>query len=88
MSVTTAIAIYFLIWWVTLFAILPFGVRAAGESKEVPGADPGAPVLPRILLKLVWNTVVSGVIFGLLYWVYANRIVTLDDLSRWLGLPF
>lgn len=88
MSVTTAIAIYFLIWWVTLFAILPFGVRPAGESKEVPGADPGAPILPRILAKLTWNTAVSGVIFGLLYWIYTSGLVTLDDLGRWLGLPF
>ena len=27
MDSPTAIAIYFLIWWVVLFAVLPFGVR-------------------------------------------------------------
>lgn len=88
MSLTTALAIYFLIWWITLFAVLPFGVRAQHESDGMaPGTDPGAPVMSRILVKLVWNTVVSGIIFGLCYAVYVNRLVTLDDLVRWLGMP-
>ena len=32
MATTTAIAIYFLIWWIVLFAVLPWGVRAQGEE--------------------------------------------------------
>lgn len=87
MSLTTAVAIYFLIWWITLFAVLPFGVRAQHEGEMAPGTDPGAPVVSRILVKLVWNTVVSGIIFGLGYVVYVNRLVTLDDLVRCLGMP-
>ena len=39
---STAIAIYFLIWWIVLFAVLPWGVRAQGEDSP-PGTDPGAP---------------------------------------------
>ena len=42
MSVTTGLAIYFLIWWVTLFAVLPFGVRSQHEAETAPGTDPGA----------------------------------------------
>ena len=86
MSLTTAFAIYFLIWWVTLFAILPFGVRAPTEDEIVPGTDPGAPVASRMLTKLLWNTVISGIIFGLFYWVYVNRLITLEDMIRWLRL--
>jgi predicted secreted protein len=87
-SVTTAIAIYFLIWWITLFAVLPFGVRSQHEGGDmVPGSDPGAPILPRLLWKLFWTTIVSGVIFGILYVVYVNKLVTLDDLLRLFGMP-
>ena len=87
MSVTTAVAIYFLIWWITLFAVLPFGVRAQHESEMAPGTDPGAPVVSRMLMKLLWTTIVSSAIFGLCYVVYVNRLVTLEDLVRWLGMP-
>lgn len=86
MSVTTAAAIYFLIWWVTLFAVLPFGVRPPHEEERVPGTDPGAPVAARILAKLGWTTLIASVIFALCYVVYVNRIVTLEDMIRWFGL--
>jgi len=34
MAIATAIAIYFLIWWIVLFAVLPWGVRAQGENEQ------------------------------------------------------
>jgi predicted secreted protein len=87
MPVTTAIAIFFLIWWVVLFAVLPWGVRSQQEGGEiVPGTDPGAPAIPRLLRKLVWTTGVSAVIFAVFYVVYVNRLVTLDGLVRLVGL--
>lgn len=87
MSIATGLAIYFILWWVVLFAVLPFGVRSQQESGEVaPGSDPGAPALPRLLRKLVWTTIVSGVVFALGYVVYAYRLIALDDLAALLGM--
>ena len=87
MPVTTAIAIFFLIWWVVLFAVLPWGIRSQQEGGEiVPGTVPGAPAIPRLLRKLVWTTGVSAVIFAVCYVVYVNRLVTLDGLVRLVGL--
>ena len=85
MQITTAIAIYFLIWWLTLFAVLPWGVRAQGPDSP-PGTDPGAPVLPRLVSKLIWTTIVSTAIFAICAYLYVNRIVTLDDMARWMGV--
>jgi predicted secreted protein len=84
MSWTTGFAIYFLIWWLTLFAVLPFGVTSQHEAETVPGTDPGAPVLPRILSKLIWTTLVAAVIFAILAIVYTYRLIGLDDIP---GLP-
>ena len=57
MSASTVIAIYFLIWWVTLLAVLPWGVRNQEESGEVaPGTDPGAPAVHRVWSKLGWTS--------------------------------
>jgi predicted secreted protein len=86
MSVTTAIAIYFLIWWVTLFAVLPFGVRSQGEQGEiVAGTDPGAPAVPRLLEKLAWTTLVATIVFGICAVLYLKGLVTLAGLSGVLG---
>ena len=46
MAVATAIAIYFLIWWVVLFAVLPWGVRAQGEEAARRAPIPARRVSP------------------------------------------
>ena len=87
MSIFTAVAIYFVIWWVVLFAVLPWGVRSQHESGEMtPGTDPGAPVLPDIKRKLVWTTIVATVVSAAWFVVYVYRLVTLDQLAGWLGM--
>jgi predicted secreted protein len=86
-SIFTALAIYFVIWWIVLFAVLPWGVRSQHESGEMtPGTDPGAPVLTNLKLKLVGTTVVAGVVFAAWFVVYVNRLITVDQLAAWLGL--
>jgi predicted secreted protein len=87
-SLTTAIAVYFLIWWVVLFAVLPFGVRSQHESGEAmtPGSDPGAPAIPAIWRKLAWTTVAATVIFALCAVVYSYRLVTIDGLAALIGM--
>jgi predicted secreted protein len=80
-------AIYFITWWVVLFAVLPFGIRSQHEDGEyTPGTDPGAPVATGFKMKLVWTTVVTTVIFGAFYTAYVTRIVTIDDLATLWGL--
>ena len=86
MAVSTAIAVYFLIWWIVLFAVLPWGVRAQGED-GAPGTDPGAPAVPHLARKLVWTTLVATLVFAVCAYVYVNALITLDDLARWLGMP-
>jgi predicted secreted protein len=86
MPVTTAAALFFLIWWVVLFAVLPWGVRRQDEAGEVaPGTDPGAPAVPYLARKLVWTTVVSLAIFAACYVAYVERLVTLEGLTRPFG---
>jgi predicted secreted protein len=87
LSWTTALAIYFILWWIVLFAVLPWGVRSQADAGEVvPGSDPGAPAIAAIGAKLIGTTVASAVIFALLYAAYVTRIVTLDDLGTLWGL--
>ena len=87
MSLTTAIAIYFIIWWTVLFAVLPWGVRSQEESGAVArGTDPGAPAIPEVWRKLVWTTVVATLVFIVCVVVYSYRLVTLDSLIDLLGM--
>jgi predicted secreted protein len=87
MSVSTSFAVFFIIWWVVLFAVLPWGIRSQAETGEVvPGSDPGAPALPKLKSKLVWTTLVSAIVFAAFQVIYRYRLVGLDDLATLWGL--
>ena len=87
MSAITSLAIFFIIWWVVLFTVLPWGIRSQVESGDVvPGSDPGAPAVPKLKSKLVWTTLVSLVMFAAFEVVYRYKLVSLDDLASLFGL--
>ena len=88
MAWSTAAAIYFLIWWLVLFCTLPIGVRNAAEDGVVveAGNDPGAPTVIGMKFKLILTTIVSAVVFAILWVIYVNRLVSLEDLGTLWGL--
>jgi len=87
MSLPTAIAIYFIIWWIVLFAVLPFGVRSQQESGAVTrGTDPGAPTIPKLRSKLIWTTIVAAIVFAIWQVAYSYRLIPLDQIAAILGV--
>lgn len=81
MSLASALAVYFVIWWIVLFAVLPWGVRAQHEDETmVPGSAESAPVRPLLLRKALATTVLAAIVFGLFYGVVTRRWITLDDV--------
>ena len=81
MPLASALATFFLIWWITLFAVLPWGIRSQHEGGEMaPGTDPGAPTQSRLGWKLLWTTVVASLLFAAFYYVYSRHLLTLDGL--------
>jgi predicted secreted protein len=84
---TTILAIYFIIWWLVLFTVLPWGIRSQHEHGDVvPGTDPGAPALTGMRIKLVWTTAIASVIFAAFYWAYVNKAIDFENLVTLWGL--
>ncbi|MFM9974703.1 MAG: DUF1467 family protein [Beijerinckiaceae bacterium] len=86
MQIGSGIAIFFIIWWLTLFAVLPFGARSQHEAGEiVPGSDPGAPASARMSRVFLITTLVAAVLFAVFWLVYVMNVLELaviDDLRR------
>lgn len=72
----THLAVYFVIWWITLFAVLPFGVRT--EDSVVLGNDAGAPKQSRIGLKLVINTFVALAVWFVVFLIDRYDLIRLQ----------
>jgi len=70
------IAIYLVIWWIVLFAVLPFGVKPAREGEL--GHDSGAPQKPHLLAKAGATTVLAALIWLLVHWAMVAELAKLQ----------
>ena len=87
-NLSTAFAIYFVLWWIVLFLTLPFGVRSQHEDGEgVAGTDPGAPIMARMGGKLIWTTVISAIIFASAMLAFNAGYFNIERLSKLMGIP-
>jgi len=81
MSLVGGIAIFFVIWWLCLFVVLPFGVTSQDEIDAVaPGSEPGAPHQPFIVRRVLATTVLASLVFGAAYLYFNVYGLRLDDL--------
>lgn len=73
MKIGTWFAIYFVIWWTVLFAVLPFGARSQVETGEVvPGSEPGAPAKPNFPRIVIATSLISLVFLFFVWWLNEN----------------
>ena len=73
MRIGTLIAIYFVVWWIVLFAVLPWGVRTQDEEGDVVmGTTSSAPVRPMLVKKAIATSIVAAVLVFFL-WVAVDR---------------
>ena len=89
MSIASAIAIYFIIWWICLFVVLPFGVRNAHEAGETVehGNEAGAPVNPMLPRKVLATTLLAAVVFALIWGQMTYGWIGFDDIPFLRNMP-
>lgn len=81
----SALAIYFLFWFLCLFFVLPFGVKTAEEAgvELVPGQADSAPHQFDPKKVALRTTIVAAVFFGVFYLNYVYGWVTSETLDWW-----
>ena len=71
MSITGSIIVYVLIWWIVFFSILPIGIKSNNKifKDTIEGIDPGAPKNPKIGKKFLITTIITSIIFIMIYYI-------------------
>jgi predicted secreted protein len=81
----SAIALYFIVWWIVLFAMLPFGLKTQDEAEDVTlGTVSSAPRGPHMLKVVVRTTIVSLVICGAFYGLTRGLGYSIDDIPQFV----
>jgi predicted secreted protein len=83
---TSILAIYVLFWTISLFLVLPIGVRTSEELGEQsqPGHADSAPHVFSLLRAALRATILASVLFGLFYANYRSGWIAAADLD-WLN---
>ena len=77
MGLVSGIAVYIVLWWVVIFAVLPLGAHPPDAAE--PGHDPGAPANPRLGLKIVLTTAISAVLWLALHVAIGSGILAFRE---------
>jgi predicted secreted protein len=89
MQPTSMLAIYFLLWFFSLFLVLPFGVRTNEEAGKtsVPGQAESAPHEFKPWRVIGRTTLVAAVLFALFYANWEFEWITVRSFDGFLNPP-
>ena len=81
MGVTGSIIVYVLIWWIIFFSMLPVGIQSNKEKfkEKIEGVDPGAPINPKIGKKFLITTLITSIIFIVIYYLVEFNLLNLRE---------
>lgn len=74
------IAIFFLFWFMALFAVLPFSANTAEEAGEtpLPGHAESAPHIFRPWQIVMRTTIAALILTGAFYGIYRSGLINVD----------
>jgi predicted secreted protein len=80
-GITGSIIVYVLIWWVIFFSILPIGIQSNKEKfrENIEGVDTGAPNNPKIGKKFLITTIITSIIFIVIYYLVKLDLLNLRN---------
>tara|TARA_Y100001958_G_scaffold148982_1_gene131217 strand:- start:1494 stop:1748 length:255 start_codon:yes stop_codon:yes gene_type:complete len=79
MGITGSIIVYVMIWWIIFFSLLPVGIQSNKEvfREKIGGMDPGAPKNPKIGKKFLITTLITSIIFAVIYYLVEIDLLNL-----------
>jgi predicted secreted protein len=83
MQLFTMFAVYFIFWWITLFAVLPFGLKTQQEDNNVvAGSIESAPANFRGLRLFIVTSIVAGIVYAIWYFVTVKLGLNFDSIPK------
>ncbi len=75
----SGIVVYLMIWWTVLFTVLPFGHKNEDETQV--GNTHGVPAFPRLGKKAVITTIISCLLWLVVYGLIASNVISFHDMA-------
>ncbi len=85
MGWVSGVAVYILVWWVSLFTVLPLGANRS--ANPLPGTVESAPDNPRLLFKFALTTGIASVLWLIIYALVKSDLISFHDMAQHLAGP-
>jgi len=80
MNIAGGIVIFILIWWAVIFVILPIGNKQPEQAET--GMAYGAPRNPNIKKKFIATTIITILLWFVVYTLMEYRIIDFREAAR------
>jgi predicted secreted protein len=80
MGIVSCIVVYVLIWWVVIFCILPFNIKPLENNRD--GSMPGAPVEPGLKKKVLLTSVISLIVWVVVYLIVTSGLISYREIAQ------
>jgi predicted secreted protein len=88
MSITSAIVLYAVLWFMTFLCVIPFRLKTQGYLGEVvPGPQAGAPEVHNLKAKAWVTSGIAAVLWAILFGVITEGIIDVRDFNWMDSLP-
>lgn len=85
MTITAALVLFAVIWFLTLLVVLPVRVKTQGDLGDiVPGTHAGAPEVHHMKKKLWITTGISIVLWAIIAGIIVSGVISIRDFD-WLN---
>lgn len=83
MNLTGGIVLFAVLWFLTLFVVIPFGQRSQQDAGHVVrGTHAGAPHETPWRRKLILTTVIAAILWGGIAWLILGGVVSRADIEH------
>ncbi len=87
MTIGAAIVLYAVVWFMTLFVVLPIRLTSQDEDGViVPGTPPSAPSNPQLGKRALIVTGISTVLWVILVAIIVTGVISIDTFDFYNGI--
>lgn len=80
----TAAMVFILVWWMVFFCMLPLNIQSILKPSD--GSMPGAPVNPDMKRKAILATIISMIIWLVIYLLIRSNIISFREIADHMSM--
>ena len=82
MSITSAIVLFVVLWFLTFLVVIPFRLKTQGDvGRILPGTMAGSPEVHHLKKKALITTVAAAVLWCIIAGIIIGEVITVRDLD-------